>query len=177
MLTRSRVHATAVLALGMVACGSASYSSTSSSSSSTASSSSAVVTQKNLTVSGKREAVLADAKGLTLYYFRPDTASKVTCTGACESTWPALTLTSGTPQASGLPGTLSTIDGPNGRQVLYNGHPLYRFAKDKDSGDAYGEGVLREWFVATPGLTSSGSAPAPASPSPSPQNSSPSYGY
>ena len=32
--------------------------------------------------------VLADAKGLTLYWFAPDTAAKSACSGTCASYWP-----------------------------------------------------------------------------------------
>ena len=38
-------------------------------------------------------------------------------------------------------------------QVTYKGHPLYFFAKDGDSGDAYGEGVHgfgADWYVLAP---------------------------
>src|SRR5436305_964883 len=34
------------------------------------------------TVNGKATTILTNAKGLTLYYFTPDTASKTACTGA-----------------------------------------------------------------------------------------------
>jgi predicted lipoprotein with Yx(FWY)xxD motif len=37
--------------------------------------------------------------------------------------------------------------------VTYNGHPLYFFARDKDDGDAYGQGISSfgsDWYVLTP---------------------------
>jgi hypothetical protein len=64
-----------------------------------------------------------------------------------------------------LPGKLAVVDGANGKQVAYNGHPLYTYSKDGDSGDAYGQGVAGKWFVATPDLAT---ASASASPSQSP---------
>jgi predicted lipoprotein with Yx(FWY)xxD motif len=49
---------------------------------------------------------------------------------------------------------LGTITRPDGtKQVTYKGHPLYLFAKDKDDGDAYGEGVKAfgaDWYVLAP---------------------------
>lgn len=52
-----------------------------------------------------------------------------------------------------LLGTLTREDGST--QVTYHGHPLYRFAKDEDSSDTYGQGVdgfgARWWVVAPTG--------------------------
>ena len=50
------------------------------------------------------------------------------------------------------------LNGANGKQVLYNGHPLYTYSKDGDSGDAYGQGVGGKWFVATPNLPTAAAA-------------------
>jgi predicted lipoprotein with Yx(FWY)xxD motif len=103
--------------------------------------------------------VLKNSKGLTLYYFKPDTATTVSCTGGCASNWPPLLSPSGVPTSSPtLPGTLSVLNGPNGNQVLYNGHPLYTYIKDGDTADAYGQGVGGKWFVATPDLAASAAA-------------------
>jgi hypothetical protein len=51
----------------------------------------------------------------------------------------------------------------NGKQVAYNGHPLYTYSKDSDSGDAYGQGIGGKWFVATPDLAVAAAASASAS--------------
>lgn len=113
----------------------------------------AVIHTKSVPVNGRALTVLADSKGLTLYYFTPDAASQVACTGACAKNWPPLLSTEGTPTSSSpLPGKLAVLNGANGQQVLYNGHPLYTYAKDGDAGDAYGEGVGGKWHVATPEL-------------------------
>jgi len=113
-----------------------------------------VVKTKTVTVDGKSQTVLADTNGKTLYYFVPDSSSKIACTGGCASNWPPLLLPSGAPaSATALSGKLTVLDGPNGRQVLYNGHPLYGYSKDEDAGDAYGQGVGGKWYVATPDLS------------------------
>jgi Secreted repeat of unknown function len=67
-----------------------------------------------------------------------------------------LLVPSGTPAAgSTVSGKFSVLTDANGRQVLYNGHPLYAFVKDKASSDANGEGVNAfggTWHPATPDL-------------------------
>ena len=113
----------------------------------------ALIHTASITVAGKSQTVLKNQKGLTLYYFTPDTATAIACTGGCASTWPPLLSPSGAPTSNpSLPGKLSVLNGPNGNQVLYKGHPLYAYQKDGDSGDAYGQGLFGKWFVATPDL-------------------------
>ncbi|MGZ3681170.1 MAG: COG4315 family predicted lipoprotein [Ktedonobacterales bacterium] len=113
----------------------------------------AVIHTKTLTVNGKSVTALANSKGLTLYYFTADTSSKVVCTASCATNWPPLLSPSGAPSSTTtLPGTLSVLNGANGQQALYNGHPLYIYYKDGDAGDAYGEGIGGKWYVATPDL-------------------------
>jgi predicted lipoprotein with Yx(FWY)xxD motif len=97
----------------------------------------------------------AGPKQLTVYVWDADKSSKSTCYGACAKVWPAVTTT-GMPQISGgvsssMLGTTKRTDGTT--QVTYNGHPLYYFAKDGDSKDAYGEGSKAfgaGWYVMQP---------------------------
>jgi predicted lipoprotein with Yx(FWY)xxD motif len=128
---------------------------------------STVVKTKSVALNGTSTTVLADASGRTLYYFTPDTATSVACTGDCASLWPPLLLASGDPASSdSLSGTLGVMQGANGRQVTYNGHPLYTYSKDSGSGDALGEGIGGKWFVATgdiPALGGPGAQPSPTS--------------
>ena len=131
-----------------------------------AASNKALIHTASMRVGDKTETVLKNDKGLTLYYFTPDTSTKIACTGGCASNWPPLLATTGTPTSNpALPGKLTILNGANGNQVLYNGHPLYTYVKDGDAGDAYGQGVGGKWFAATPDLA----APAAAS------ESAPSY--
>ena len=50
-----------------------------------AASGSTVVKTKPVSLNGTNTTVLADASGHTLYYFMPDTATTVACTGDCAS--------------------------------------------------------------------------------------------
>jgi predicted lipoprotein with Yx(FWY)xxD motif len=102
----------------------------------------------------KRGKVLAAADGRTLYMFTSDKAGKSECTGACASTWLPL-LTPRRPVAAAGSGVnaklLGTIKRPgNTLQVTYNGHPLYRFTRDKSAGQIAGEGAEQfggHWYV------------------------------
>ena len=91
---------------------------------------------------------LVNAKGLTLYLYEGDSASHLSCTGACTSTWPPL---SGPATATGAakPSDLGT-------QVTYHGHPLYTFAGDSKAGQTGGEGITldgRKWYAISPSGT------------------------
>jgi len=148
-----------VAALSLAACGGTSVGSAATPSPSGTS----LIHTASIQVAGKTETVLKNPKGLTLYYLTADTATSITCTGGCASNWPPLLSPSGTPTSNpALPGTLSVFNGPNGNQVLYNGHPLYTYIKDGDTGDAYGQGLGGKWFVATPGLASAAASAYPA---------------
>lgn len=109
------------------------------------------------TVAGSSQTILVGSTGMTLYYFTPDKGGKITCTGQCLANWPALLAPAGSttvPHTSDITGkfTLLTNTEANGQQVLYNNWPLYFWTKDKQPGDATGQGVGGKWFVATPGL-------------------------
>jgi predicted lipoprotein with Yx(FWY)xxD motif len=98
--------------------------------------------------------ILVNSQGRTLYMFQADQGTKSACTGACAQAWPPL-RTSGKPVAgSGLTAKLSTARRSDGQpQVVYNGHPLYRFASDPNPGDATGQGVSAfgaNWYVLSP---------------------------
>jgi predicted lipoprotein with Yx(FWY)xxD motif len=154
-----------LVALIAVACGSASYTSSGSSSSSggtTTSSSAAIIKTTSATVNGKSVTILTNAQGMTLYYFKPDTATKSACTGSCASNWPPFVFSgSGSPvSANALPGSLSVVTDAHGQQVEYNGHLLYRFSGDTAPGQTHGEGIKGVWFVATTTLPAQGAPQA-----------------
>ena len=82
--------------------------------------------------------VLTNARGLTLYWFAPDTAAASRCTGSCVEYWPPVT---GDPRAGpGVTGKLGVIRRPGGGlQVTYDGHPLYTYVGDSSPGEANGD--------------------------------------
>ncbi|MFI5067879.1 MAG: hypothetical protein ACHP9Z_28410, partial [Streptosporangiales bacterium] len=83
--------------------------------------------------------VLADSKGLTLYWFSKDTRMTSACTGGCATAWPPLL---GKPMAAmgvHLTGQLGTITRSGGiLQATYKGHPLYTYAGDMAPGQTKG---------------------------------------
>jgi predicted lipoprotein with Yx(FWY)xxD motif len=81
--------------------------------------------------------VLVNAKGLTLYWFASDTATKSACSGTCASYWPPVKgpATAG----PGVTGKLATITRSDGSvQATYDGHPLYTYVGDGAPGQANG---------------------------------------
>jgi predicted lipoprotein with Yx(FWY)xxD motif len=106
------------------------------------------------TVNGKATTIFTNAQGRTLYYFAPDTPTKLACTGGCAKAWPPLLFTgSGTPTSStSLPGKLNVLNDANGTQVEYSGYLLYNYSGDTAPGQTKGEGLFGKWYVATPDL-------------------------
>jgi len=84
--------------------------------------------------------VVTNAKGFTLYWFVPDTATTSKCNGSCATFWPPVkgSATAG----AGVTGKLATIKRADGsEQATYNGHPLYTYAGDNAPGQATGDGL------------------------------------
>jgi predicted lipoprotein with Yx(FWY)xxD motif len=84
--------------------------------------------------------LLTDARGLTLYWFAPDTSGKSACYGSCAAYWPPVT---GTPSAgAGVTGALGTITRTGGAtQATYDGHPLYTYIGDNAPGQDSGNNL------------------------------------
>jgi predicted lipoprotein with Yx(FWY)xxD motif len=84
--------------------------------------------------------VVTNAKGFTLYWFVPDTATTSKCNGSCATFWPPVKgpATAG----AGVTGKLATIKRADGSaQATYNGHPLYTYVGDHAPGQATGDGL------------------------------------
>jgi predicted lipoprotein with Yx(FWY)xxD motif len=92
--------------------------------------------------------------GRALYIFTPDPQGSSTCYDTCADNWPPLLA----PMVAGegVGGMLAEFERDNGegRQVTYDGAPLYFFLADTAAGQTNGEGVGDVWFLARP-------APAP----------------
>jgi predicted lipoprotein with Yx(FWY)xxD motif len=96
------------------------------------------VTLKTVRIGGVT--VLTNTKGLTLYWFAPDTPTASKCTGSCTAYWPPVI---GSPRAGpdvmGKLGTLSRSD--HTVQATYDGHPLYTYIGDNGPGQANGNNL------------------------------------
>jgi predicted lipoprotein with Yx(FWY)xxD motif len=112
-------------------------------------------------VGGKTETILVDGRGLPLYFYRPDTATKSLVTGSLARLWPPLTSAS---PAAGVNGKLAVVSDAHGDQVAYNGHLLYTFADDH-AGQVTGQ-RFQDFFVATPGVAPIARSSAPAGTAP-----------
>ena len=101
-------------------------------------SSASATTLGKTTINGT--AVVTNSKGMTLYWFVPDTSTASRCTGSCATYWPP--LIGPVAAGSGVTGMLATITRPGGAvQVTYDGHPLYTYAGDSAPGQAKGNGL------------------------------------
>ncbi len=114
--------------------------------------------------------------GRSVYLWAADAMNKSNCSGACAGAWPPVMATGKVTASSGVkPSDLGTIArSGGGKQVTYNGHPLYFFAGDSGPGQTNGQGSdsfgAKWWLVAPSGSqitaadsASSGSAPMSSS--------------
>ena len=99
--------------------------------------------------------ILVDAGGRSLYLFEKDSRGESRCSGSCASNWPPLLVTRRPVAGRGIRtskvGTTKRSDGKT--QVVYNGHPLYRFIADTRPGNTNGQGLTAfgaRWFVVSP---------------------------
>jgi predicted lipoprotein with Yx(FWY)xxD motif len=114
---------------------------------------------------------LADAEGRALYLFvneamdegtatSEETMSEgvrenaVPCTEGCLEAWPPLTAEGEVQAGEGVnPDLLYTAEFTGMNMVVYNGWPLYYFARDEGPGQTNGQGVGRApniWYLVTP---------------------------
>jgi predicted lipoprotein with Yx(FWY)xxD motif len=92
------------------------------------------------TIQIKGVTVLTNSKGMTLYWFAPDTPTKSACYGSCAAYWPPVY---GAQKAGpGVTGTLGTIRRSDGTiQATYDGRPLYTYIGDTAPGQASGNNL------------------------------------
>jgi predicted lipoprotein with Yx(FWY)xxD motif len=132
--------ASAVVALLVGACGSSAATPGSAGQSSAPVSGAPTVAVKSI---GGANILVDGASQMTLYQFASDVANsgKSACNGSCATTWPPLTVATGTTTSAGTgaSGTLGTITRDDGTvQVTYNGVPLYHYSGDSAPGDTTG---------------------------------------
>lgn len=124
-------------------------------------------------VGGVAEVILVNAKGLPLYTYMTDTATRSRVSGELAGLWPPLVARA--PTGSGTNGTVAVVRSGNGQQVTYNGHFLYTFVDDSP-GQVTGQGV-QNFSVATPGLAPIHATAAPSTNGTTRSPSVPSYSY
>jgi predicted lipoprotein with Yx(FWY)xxD motif len=124
--------------------------------------------------------VLANANGLTLYWFGKDTATKSNCAGSCATYWPPVIGKAAAAAGAMLPHGFGTIKRANGQlQATYDGHPLYTYTGDSAPGQISGNGLNLSggvWWAVTPAGTDLRTSPKPAASSSSSSSSSGSGG-
>ena len=93
---------------------------------------------KTVSINGVR--VLASSRGLTLYWFAPDTPTSSACTGSCAAYWPP--VKGPAVAATALPGRLGTDHAPR-RFAAGNLRraPLYTYIADSAPGQARGNNL------------------------------------
>lgn len=100
--------------------------------------------------------VLVDAQDRTLYLYVPDERAVSRCTGFCAAQWPPLFASGDNDGARLGPGVDPALVGSiprsgGGRQLTYNGWPLYTWRLDLRPGEASGEGDdMGLWYAISP---------------------------
>jgi len=90
---------------------------------------------------------LVDVNGMTLYIFDRDASGKSNCNTQCAVNWSPL-IADTNAKASGDFSFVTREDGR--KQWAYKSKPLYSRSKDKNPGDATGDGVNNFWHIAAP---------------------------
>jgi predicted lipoprotein with Yx(FWY)xxD motif len=95
-----------------------------------------------------RGTVLADPKGMTLYYFdRDDSGNKSTCDGQCAKRW----IPFAAPANADPVGDFTLITRSDGSKMwAYRYRPLYFSQNDKEPGDTNGFDSSNLWHIARP---------------------------
>jgi len=96
----------------------------------------------------RRGTVLADSRGMTLYYFdRDDSGNKSTCDGKCAEKWIPLAASA---DAKATGDFTVIIRSDHSRMWAYRYRPLYTSHEDKAPGDTNGLDSSNLWHIARP---------------------------
>jgi predicted lipoprotein with Yx(FWY)xxD motif len=93
----------------------------------------------------KKDGVLVNAAGMTVYTFDKDVANsgKSACAGPCLALWPA--VSAGDTAATAPYSVVVREDGS--KQLAYKGKPLYVYSGDKKAGERTGDNFKNVWHV------------------------------
>jgi len=112
--------------------------------------------------------LITDGQGITLYLYTPDHRGPSRCYGFCAQQWPPLVLPHGVSRPKAGPGVRAALLGTvrrrnGGRQVTYNGWPLYLWQGDHAPGQATGQDDdMGLWYVVSvTGAVDTAEPPAP----------------
>jgi len=96
----------------------------------------------------RRGSMLADPKGMTLYYFdKDDSGNRSNCNGKCTERWVPFSAPADA-QASGDFTVIVRSDGS--KMWAYRYRPLYTSQQDKSPGDVNGFDPSNLWHIARP---------------------------
>ena len=96
----------------------------------------------------QRGTVLADSRGMTLYYFdRDDTGNKSTCDGKCTEKWIPLAASD---DAKALGDFTVIVRSDHSKMWAYRYRPLYTSPADTAPGDTNGFDPSNLWHIARP---------------------------
>jgi predicted lipoprotein with Yx(FWY)xxD motif len=111
------------------------------------------------TKSGSAGAFLTDGSGRSVYLWAKDGKDSSACSGTCAGAWPPVTSAGAVTASGGVDkadlSTFTRSDG--GKQVAYDGHPLYYFSGDSGAGQVNGQGsdaFGAKWWLLNPAGTS-----------------------
>lgn len=91
----------------------------------------------------KKDGILVNHAGMTVYTFDKDTEGSSNCVGPCADNWPA--VTAGANVAA--PYSAFTRSDNGAKQLAYKGKPLYTFKKDMKPGDRNGDNFKDIWHI------------------------------
>ncbi len=89
----------------------------------------------------KKDGMLVNPKGMTLYTFGKDAEGKSMCNDKCAQKWPPLAAKA--TDTAGPEWTMVKRD-DGSMQWAYEGQPVYTYVEDKKAGDMKGDNV-GEW--------------------------------
>lgn len=99
-------------------------------------------------------AYLTDEKGHAVYVFSKDEKGRSNCGEQCLEAWPPV-ISAGDAKAGKTveQNKIGAIDQRGGRQVTYNGRPLYYYKQDGETKATTGQAVFSydgDWFLIAP---------------------------
>lgn len=123
---------------------------------------------KNIKVGTKKESIVTNHKGVTVYVLTPETTHHLLCTSSlCLSFWFPLKVPSAKTKLSapGIKGKLGTTHRKGFFQVTLSGHPLYMFKLDNGKKSvANGDKIMSfggTWHVITVKTKRATNSPTP----------------